>query len=72
MISMKLQTTIWKEDETYIIKEVVTGVTTQGKTMEEAVENIKEAVELYLEEMPEAREELESIKIIGAFSVEVA
>ena len=35
------------------------GVASQGKNVEEAMENIKEAVELYLEEMPEAYEELE-------------
>ncbi|MEM3886351.1 MAG: type II toxin-antitoxin system HicB family antitoxin [Candidatus Methanomethylicia archaeon] len=36
-----------------MIKEVFTNVTTQGKTIEEAIENLKEAVGLYLEEMPE-------------------
>jgi len=29
-----------------------TGTTTQGKTVEEAVANLKEATELYLEEFP--------------------
>lgn len=47
---MELQTLFWKEEEMYIIKEAVTGVTTQGKTIEDAIKNIKEAVELYLEE----------------------
>jgi len=69
---MELQTVIWKEEDMYVIKEVVTGVTTQGKTIEEAIDNIKEAVELYLKEMPEIIEELKGIKRIGAFSVEVA
>ena len=55
----------------YIIKEAFTGVTTQGKTMEEAVENLKEAVGLYLEEMPEIATEIESIETIGALNVEV-
>jgi len=36
----------------YIIKEVYTGVTTQGRTIEDAVENMKEAVQVYLEELP--------------------
>lgn len=35
------------------------GVASQGATVEEAIKMIKEAVELYLEEMPEAYEELE-------------
>ncbi|KHO55038.1 MAG: hypothetical protein QT10_C0007G0024 [archaeon GW2011_AR19] len=34
-------------------------VASQGESVEEAIKNIKEAVELYLEEMPEAYEELE-------------
>ncbi len=40
----------------FIVKGVFTGVTTQGKTIEEALKNIKEAVELHLEEPPELEE----------------
>ncbi|PIN82135.1 MAG: type II toxin-antitoxin system HicB family antitoxin [Nitrosopumilales archaeon CG15_BIG_FIL_POST_REV_8_21_14_020_33_23] len=68
---MKLQTVFWKEDDMYIIKEVVTGVTTQGNTMEEALANLKEAVSLYVEEMPDAREMLTSMNTVGAVSVEI-
>lgn len=35
------------------------SITTQGYNTEEAMKNIKEAVELYLEEQPEKYEELE-------------
>ncbi len=69
---MKLQTAVWKEGNLYIIKEVITGVTTQGKTIEQAMKNIKEAVSLYLEEMPKVRNELKHITEIGAVSVEIA
>jgi len=34
------------------------GVTTQGENVEEAIKNIKEAVELYLEEQPEEFNEM--------------
>jgi predicted RNase H-like HicB family nuclease len=51
--SVKLQAIIWKEEDMFVIKEAFTGVTTQGKTIEEAMENLKEAIELYLEEKPE-------------------
>jgi len=54
--TMELQAVLWKEEDMYIIKEVTTGVTTQGRTIEEAVQNLKEALELYLEEFPEIRE----------------
>ncbi len=56
----------------FVIKEVLTGVTTQGKTIEEATSNLKEALELYLEEKPEMREELLNVKPIGAINVEIA
>lgn len=69
---MKLQVVIWKEEDMLIIKEIFTGVTTQGKTIEEAIENIKEAVSLYLEEMPEIKEELEKRDIVGVINVEIA
>ena len=36
------------------------GVSTQGVTLDEAKKNIKEAIELYLEEQPEKYEELQS------------
>ncbi|CAD5243611.1 type II toxin-antitoxin system HicB family antitoxin [Thermococcus camini] len=69
---MELHAVIWEEEGTYIIREVFTGVTTQGETLEEAIENLKEAVELYLEEFPELREELEKIKFVGDFNVQIA
>ncbi|MDE1874032.1 MAG: type II toxin-antitoxin system HicB family antitoxin [Candidatus Micrarchaeota archaeon] len=69
---MELQTNIWKEGKWYVIKEAMTGVTTQGKTIEEAIKNIKEAVGLYLDEMPAVKRDLKSAKKIGAISVEIA
>ncbi|QDA30789.1 type II toxin-antitoxin system HicB family antitoxin [Thermococcus indicus] len=69
---MQLHAVIWEEEGIYIIREVFTGITTQGETIGEAIENLKEAVELYLEEFPELREELEKVKFVGDFNVEVA
>ncbi len=34
------------------------GIASQGSTIEEATKNIKEAIDLYLEECPERRDEL--------------
>lgn len=55
------------EDGWYVIEcPSLPGCISQGKTVEEALENIKEAIEIYLE--PE-----ESIKVIkGAQMLEVA
>jgi predicted RNase H-like HicB family nuclease len=54
----RIQAIIWKEEDMFIVKEIFTGVTTQGRTIEEAINNLKEAVELYLEEKPEVKNEL--------------
>ena len=40
----------------YVVYHPPTGTTTQGDTVEEALANIKEAVELYLEECPPSPE----------------
>jgi len=69
---MELEAVIWKEEDMYVIKEVITGVTAQGKTIEEAINNLKEAVKLYLEEMPELVEELKNKKTLGTIHVEIA
>jgi predicted RNase H-like HicB family nuclease len=68
---VKLQAVIWKEEDMFIIREVFTGVTTQGKTIEEAMENLKEAIELYLEEMPEIATEIKNIETVGTLNVEI-
>jgi len=40
------------EEDIYIAKCAEVGTISQGKTIEEAIENLKEATELYLEEFP--------------------
>lgn len=43
---------IQKEKDMYVAKCPEVGTTSQGKTVEEAISNLKEATELYLEEFP--------------------
>ena len=43
---------IHKEDDWYVADCPEVGTVSQGKTVEEAVANLKEAIELYLEEFP--------------------
>ena len=69
--SMKLQTIFWKEDDMYVIKEATTGVTTQGSTIDEALTNVKEAVNLYLEEMPDVKNTIQNMDMVGMSSVEI-
>ncbi len=45
---------IQKEEKMYVATCPEVGTTSQGKTIEEAVANLKEATELYLEEFPMA------------------
>jgi predicted RNase H-like HicB family nuclease len=43
---------IRKEDDIYVAECPEVGTVSQGYTIEEALENLKEATELYLEEFP--------------------
>ncbi len=43
---------IHKEENIYVATCVEVGTTSQGNTLEEALANLKEATELYLEEFP--------------------
>ena len=43
---------IQKDEDMYVAKCPEVGTVSQGKSIEEAVENLKEATELYLEEFP--------------------
>ena len=49
--SMKLTVKIWKDEKFYVARVPELGVTTQGRTKEEAKKNLREAVELHLESM---------------------
>lgn len=42
-----------KEDDMYVVECVEFGTVSQGSTIEEAIENIKEATELYIDDMSE-------------------
>ena len=52
---MRLSAVIHKEGNWYIAVNAETGTTTQGKTFDEALSNLREATELYLEEFPLAQ-----------------
>jgi len=49
---VSLSAIIQKEDGVYIAKCPEVGTVSQGKSIEEALANLKEATELYLEEFP--------------------
>ncbi len=47
-----LTAVIHKEEDMYVAESPEVGTFSQGKTIEEAVSNLKEATELYLDEFP--------------------
>ena len=57
-MTRKLTIVINKEKKGYVATSVDLGVVSQGKTIEEAQKNLKEAIELYLEDNPKAQSEL--------------
>jgi len=60
---------LWREDEWWVITDVETGVTTQGKTREEALEMLDDAVALHKGEIGESidtpEEEREALRELG-------
>ena len=51
----RFTTTITKDGKWYVARCIELGVVSQGKTIEGAKKNLKEAVELYLEDQPKAK-----------------
>lgn len=54
----KFTTIIKQEDKWYVARCVELGVVSQGRTIEQAQKNLKEAVGLYLENSPKPQKEL--------------
>ena len=54
-MSCKFTVIIQKEEDWYVAKCIENGIASQGKTIEDSVSNLKEAIELYYEDnKPEA------------------
>lgn len=49
-MSIKSTIIIQKEENWYIATSIESGVASQGKSIDEAIENLKEALELYYED----------------------
>ena len=60
---MKLTVDIHKGDKYFIARIPELGVTTQGRTIEEAKKNLKEAVQLHLESVVEYLIEREDVNV---------
>lgn len=53
VIMLRVTAAVTKEGNLYVARCLEVEVTSQGKTMEEALENLREALELYLDEEPQ-------------------
>lgn len=49
---MRLTAAVTKEKDWYVARCLEVEVTSQGKTMEEALKNLREALELYFDDQP--------------------
>ena len=52
MVARTFSAVLHREDDLYVAECPEVGIVSQGYTIEEAVLNLKEATELYLEEFP--------------------
>jgi len=52
MVTQTFTAVIHKEEDIYVAECPEVGTVSQGYTIEEAIANLKEATELYLEEFP--------------------
>ena len=52
MIARTFTALLHKEENIYVTEYPEVGITSQGYSIEEAIANLKEATELYLEEFP--------------------
>lgn len=60
---------VFREEDAYVAKCPEVGTTSQGKTLDEAVQNLREATELYMEEFPHpaySRPILTTFEVAGA------
>lgn len=57
-MTYKSTAVIRKEGKWFVARSLELGVTTQGKTIEEVKKNLREAVDLYLEDMPKRKNAL--------------
>ena len=50
-MSIKVTVLVQKEDNWYVAKCIDNNVASQGKTIEESIDNLREALELYYEDI---------------------
>ena len=64
-----LHTVVWKEDKLYVAKFLELELASQGKTRTEALKNLQEALELYLEDEPAGGLKLPAIQDVSTNTI---
>lgn len=70
-MSLKFTSTIKKEGSYFVARCVELGVVSQGKSLDEANANLKEAVELYLENTKVSKAQYSQSSYISSFEIVV-
>jgi predicted RNase H-like HicB family nuclease len=65
MKNQSLHTVIWKENSLFVAKFLELELASQGKTKSQAIKNLKEALDLYLEDEDKSRLELPHVKEVS-------
>ncbi|HEX3778141.1 MAG TPA: type II toxin-antitoxin system HicB family antitoxin [Pseudonocardiaceae bacterium] len=60
---------VHQEEDWYVAQCLEVDVASQGHTTSEALRNLSEAVELYLEEVPEAQQHIADTPLVTSFEV---
>ncbi len=68
-MSLKFTSSIKKEGIYFVARCVELGVVSQGKTLDEASANLKEAVELYLENTKMSKNQFSQPSYISSFEI---
>ncbi len=72
-MTLKFTTTFHVEGKWYVAYCTELGVTSQGKTLEKAEKNLREAIDLYLEDVPKKQlEQFQEHPLIKTLDVEQA
>lgn len=54
----RFNTLVWQEDNLFVAKTLELELASQGKTPQEAIKNLTEAIELYFEDTPISKNKL--------------
>ncbi|MDP3724601.1 MAG: type II toxin-antitoxin system HicB family antitoxin [bacterium] len=69
MRTRQLHTIVWKEDDLFVAKFLELELASQGDTKAEAIKNLKEALDLYLEDQDSTPLEFPDIDDVSARTI---